>query len=508
MILLQILVFVLIFQALIRPLIAAYAFTRPPRMRVTFNAPAEWGVRYEDVQLVSSDGVSLSGWYVPPRNGAAVILIHGSGGNRLAVSYHGERLVREGYGILMIDLRAHGNSGGRRFPRNEQLVDDVLAAVAFLTRQPDVRGLIGVMGISTGGMMAIQAAARTVAIRAVAADGPMLGSVDDLPPPGGSIDRYWRFPLERYYQAAIRHFSPGSRPLPSIIEALRRLQGRPVLLISTGSGAERRIGQYLFENAGDPKVLWELPGAYHATGWVIEPEAYAQSMLDFFNHALGVNNPREMTHSAESADTHDEPPAAVDQSNKLVEAREGTVSDSPEFTVVGERTIGPATAMIISLTVVLSGMILLLIPYQWRWGLLVTRLPANLPVGTLFLGLAAILILGFLSRYLLRRFACRVAAGKTNPFPQFSSTGRGSCHEPITAGQYRTILWLPVILLAAVPAIAGFLIGNWLLMIWSLWMLAMCSGDIAALWAMRGLPANTIVRPHDRRPGCEILDNT
>lgn len=509
MILLQILVFVLIYQGFIRPLIAAYSFTRPPRMRVNFCAPADWGVRYEDVQLASSDGVSLNGWYVPSRNGAAVILIHGIGGNRLAVSYHAETLVREGYGVLMLDLRAHGTSGGDRFPHDEQLIDDVLAAVAFLTRQPGGQGLIGVMGVSTGGMMAIQAAARTVAIRAVAADGPMLGSLDDLPPPTGLPDRYWRYPLERFYQAAIRRFSAGSRPIPSNLSALRRLRGRPVLLISTGAGFERRLVHHLYANAGEPRVLWELPGAYHATGWVIEPEAYAQTMVDFFNRALGVNDPRDFLPPAGGQQAESPPSPEPGLRTAGTGRTHQPAIDSAQPPVSGMRTVTPLTAMLLSLTTILLGMILFLTPYQLRWGLLAPRLPAERPVTTLLLGAVALLLFGWFSRVIVRQVACRIIAGRSaGAATGFDRGARGPCAGPLTARRYRLVLWVSLACLAVLPAIAGFLTGNWLLTISSIWMLALSSSDIVTLWAMRDVPGEMVIGPLDHRPGCEILDSS
>ncbi len=40
-------------------------------------------MKYEDVALTTSDGLRLSGWYIPSQNGAAVILLHGYGTNRI-----------------------------------------------------------------------------------------------------------------------------------------------------------------------------------------------------------------------------------------------------------------------------------------------------------------------------------------------------------------------------------------------------------------------------------------
>src|SRR5215217_7801756 len=56
---------------------------------------------YEDVRFPTADGLMLVGWYVPSRNGAAIIALHGSGGNRTATLEHGAMLARHGYGVLL-----------------------------------------------------------------------------------------------------------------------------------------------------------------------------------------------------------------------------------------------------------------------------------------------------------------------------------------------------------------------------------------------------------------------
>ena len=103
----------LLLYALLRPLLSAWLFTQPRRVRPADRTPADWGAAYEDVTL-SSDGGHLRGWYVPSRNGAAVVLLHDHGANRLALAPHAAMLTRAGYGVLLLDLRAHGRSDGRR----------------------------------------------------------------------------------------------------------------------------------------------------------------------------------------------------------------------------------------------------------------------------------------------------------------------------------------------------------------------------------------------------------
>ena len=60
------------------------------------------GRRHEDVTLTTSDGLELEGWYVPSRNGAAVIAFPG----RKNPQPHTRMLVEHGYGVLLFDRAA------------------------------------------------------------------------------------------------------------------------------------------------------------------------------------------------------------------------------------------------------------------------------------------------------------------------------------------------------------------------------------------------------------------
>jgi fermentation-respiration switch protein FrsA (DUF1100 family) len=499
MLLAQLAVFVLIVQVVIRPVMAAYLFTRPPRLKVTFRTPADWGVTYRDVVFDGAGGVKLAGWYVPSRNGAAVVLLHGHSGNRLAVAFHAEALSRAGYGVLLFDLRAHGGSGGRRFTRGEAAIEDALAAVAFVSRQRDVLpGRVGVMGVSVGGMLAIQAAARTATIRAVAADGPILGTIDDLPPPYGPLDLFWRYPLERYYQAAIDWFSRSPRP-PANTAALARIR-RPILLISAGRGMEQRLARRFFEAAGEPKRWWEVPRATHAAGWVAEPEAYARELTDFFDRALAVERePEGQFETVEEDDPTGEP--ALTPVNPAAEAA--------EWRIIAERTVRPTTAMMIAFAAIPAAMLLLVLPFQWRWGLAAPRLPAGREVAAA-LGFVALLMAGLLLHEALHlagyhffgrvpRESARLSFGRAALAPQVS------CEQPIPAGAYRWILALPGLALGVLPALFALAIGSWAVLIWAIWSLVASAGDIACLWAMRGLPADAPVRAHPTRVGYQVF---
>lgn len=105
---------------------------------------------FESLTLTASDGVRLAAWYTPPKNGAAVVLLHGAGGSREDIRPYARMLAGNGFGVLTPDLRGHGGSGGGGNAFAWEGALDVGAAMAFLRSRREVRALGG-LGISVGG---------------------------------------------------------------------------------------------------------------------------------------------------------------------------------------------------------------------------------------------------------------------------------------------------------------------------------------------------------------------
>lgn len=160
-----------------RAIITAHPFRKP-----LFVSPEAWGLQYQEVSFETEDHFELKGWFMPSHNGAVVIITHGYDGNRGDFLEQASFLVQEGYGVLLFDLLAHGQSGGSTLTLDGR---DVLAAVRYLEGRPDSQSsAIGVWGFSLGGMVGIQAAAQTTSIQGIVADGPFpVVAITDFPAP-------------------------------------------------------------------------------------------------------------------------------------------------------------------------------------------------------------------------------------------------------------------------------------------------------------------------------------
>ncbi|MBI3286435.1 MAG: alpha/beta fold hydrolase, partial [Chloroflexi bacterium] len=150
----------------------ALEFVHPER-EVLSSTPADNGLDYEEVVLITEDGLALRAWYLPGTNGAAIIVQHGYGGSRQRMLLEASMLHKHGYGVLLFDWRGHGESEGGLVTFGYYEIRDAQAALAWLQNRPEVDSdRMGVLGDSMGAVALLYAAARMPEIKAVVAISP------------------------------------------------------------------------------------------------------------------------------------------------------------------------------------------------------------------------------------------------------------------------------------------------------------------------------------------------
>ena len=136
-------------------------FIRPKRSEPLVTPQAVGLADVLEVSFETADGVTLAAWYAPPRQeGKTLIFVHGLGGNRGACLLQAAYVQKLGYGVLLLDMRNHGTSGGNITSLAYHETEDVKAAYSFLKAQPEVNPAgIGLVGHSMGAAVALRAAA-------------------------------------------------------------------------------------------------------------------------------------------------------------------------------------------------------------------------------------------------------------------------------------------------------------------------------------------------------------
>lgn len=265
----------------IQPVVFAVYLTHLPTRRALQDI--DLGARKEPVTLTTADGLRLEGWYLPSRNGASVAVMHGTGSNRLGVADHARLLARHGYGVLIFDFHGHGVSDGRSTSLPARFQPDADAAFAYLRQRRDVRDeRVGVIGVSLGGEVAIQAAARDPRWRAVVLEGVQGGSPADMqasePDPATLVTLTIVYGLGRLLG--------GSGPPASNQELIERIAPRPLLLLSAGRGTESRANEEYKRRGGSTTELWNIPDAPHAAALRTDRAAYERRVIGFLDRAL------------------------------------------------------------------------------------------------------------------------------------------------------------------------------------------------------------------------------
>ncbi len=264
-------------------LLSAEAYMQPAPYAID-HTPLDDGFAYEDVTLKTIDGFDLKAWYLPSRNGAAIILLHGYGGNRLEMLTRAGLLASHGYGVLLYDERGSGESGGSRtFGWLD--AQDVSLALNYLQNKAEIDPQrIGVLGFSIGGQIALRAASQSDRIRAVVAEEPGFARISDVPDMPTLEDKYY---VVSYWLGERWLSLRTGVPIPDgVIEVLPRIAQRPILFIATGQDYGRTLVRYFFDRASEPKEWWEVPETTHGGGPIARPDEYERVIVAFFDRAL------------------------------------------------------------------------------------------------------------------------------------------------------------------------------------------------------------------------------
>jgi alpha-beta hydrolase superfamily lysophospholipase len=268
--------------------VAAYSANTVVRPNRSWQ-PHEWSPPeppLEEVRFVNAVGQRLSGWYVSPAGpGAAVILLcHGFGTNRREGQDLVPWLARAGYGVLLFDFQAHGESEGRYTTVGLREVEDTLAAVRFVQGREGAGVPLFGLGFSMGASVLIVAAARSDAIRALFLDSPFatlqraisrsFKLFFQLPPRIFTRPTIWF--AERFTGARVGDHEP--------IRVIGEIAPRPVSIVQGTDDAivDPEDSLLLHAAAGEPSSLWRVAGVGHCGVRAALPEEYRRRVLDFF----------------------------------------------------------------------------------------------------------------------------------------------------------------------------------------------------------------------------------
>jgi dienelactone hydrolase len=273
----------LLLQFVVLPVAGAVYGTHPPPTPVDAAMPPS----AERVSFETPDGVTMVGWYTPSTNGAAVIVLPGSGGSKASTLAHAAVLTDHGYGVLALDSRGTGDSGGLGHAWGWHGVADVTGAVAWLGTRPEVDPeRIAALGLSMGGEIALTAAASGTGLAAVVAEGASSRVPADLVYlPGDVSGLIQRLDGEIMWGLA-GLMTDAAPPMPLTEAVAATSDAMPVLLI-VGQASDEVMAAPLLRDAAPSMEVWELPDTPHIESLARHPEEWETRVLGFLDAALG-----------------------------------------------------------------------------------------------------------------------------------------------------------------------------------------------------------------------------
>lgn len=272
--------------------IAANVLTTPKRI-FDQKASSAFSKSPQDVRFLSTDGLEIAGWFLPSKlSNKVIILVHGMNSSRTAefdghFPEFGAALEQEGFTILMIDLRGHGQSGDARFTFGLTERRDVIGAVNWLKSKGYKPQNIGVLGVSMGAATAIGAAAEDIDIGALVIDS---GYAQVYP----VMQHNWRnvsrlpdifLPSTMMFGSLLTGLDlNSSKP----VNEIGYISPRPILIIHGVSDPFIPVNQaYVLKNAADPSSeYWETSAAKHPDSYNTNPETYIKRVASFFRQSL------------------------------------------------------------------------------------------------------------------------------------------------------------------------------------------------------------------------------
>ena len=236
--------------------------------RTLAGAPADLGLRAEELSITAADGVILHGWWIEGRGERVLVWYHGNAGN-VGHRLHNARwfVDRLGVDVVLVDYRGYGRSEGS--PDEAGVYLDGLAVYDAVAARSVPADDVVLFGRSLGGAVAIETALRRPA-GALALES-VFRSVRAM-----VREHYWFVPGAVIRTRMDNESKIGRVDVPTLV-----LHGDRDAIVPLAHG--RR----LFELAARPAGFHVIEGAGHNDTWRVGGEPYADAWSAFLSGSAG-----------------------------------------------------------------------------------------------------------------------------------------------------------------------------------------------------------------------------
>jgi dipeptidyl aminopeptidase/acylaminoacyl peptidase len=253
--------------------------------------PFEFQADYEEVELVTADGINFGAWHFrQPGSPQTVIISGGHKGQRQGALGIAVALWRKGFNVITYSYRSMPGSDRAPITFGIKEVLELQAAIAFARKRiPNAR--IGLLGYSMGAVVSLLGAAGEPGVQALVLDSPFsdlrtllvenVRSVSKLP----GTPFVWMAGLMFWMRTRCR--LSDCDPMA----ALSALEPRPLFFIHGGADKMTSLNhsRRLYDSYRGPREIWIVQGAPHTGSYFADRPLYVERVAGFFARHLGLD---------------------------------------------------------------------------------------------------------------------------------------------------------------------------------------------------------------------------
>ena len=269
----------------------AFVPAQPQVMDDFTFTPFEFQADYEEVELLTADGVSFGAWHFrQPGSPQTVIVSGGHKGQRQGALGISVALWRKGFNVITYSYRGMPGSDAAPVTFGIKEVLELQAVIAFARKRiPNAR--IGLLGYSMGAVVSLLGAAGEPGVQALVLDSPfsdlrllLVENVRNASKlPGGPF--VWLAGVMLWLRTRCR--LSECRPM----DVLSSLEPRPLFFIHGGADATTSVNhsRRLYDAYRGPREIWIVQGAPHTGAYFADRPLYVERVAGFFARHLGLD---------------------------------------------------------------------------------------------------------------------------------------------------------------------------------------------------------------------------
>ena len=269
----------------------AFVPARPTFLDDFTFTPFEFQADYEEVELVTADGVNFGAWlFRQPGSPQTVVVSGGHKGQRQNSLGISAALWRKGFNVILYSYRGMPGSDRASITFGIKEVLELQAVIAF-ARKRISNARIGLLGYSMGAVVSLLGAAGEPGVQALVLDSPFSDLRSLLIE---NVRRATKLPGSPFVWLAdcmlwLRTKNWMSECSPR--EVLSSLEPRPLFFIHGGADEITSVNhsRRLYDAYRGPREIWIVQGAPHTGAYFADRPLYVERVAGFFARHLGLD---------------------------------------------------------------------------------------------------------------------------------------------------------------------------------------------------------------------------